>query len=101
VVTSSLKWPARLSPMFAVRPNPRVPVRIVVSAVALGLTFPGRLAHGQPVLYVANEANNTIGEYNAATGAPINPTFVNGQGLDGPTGLGSVYEFTGRPEKRR
>ena len=41
----------------------------------------------QPVLYVVNEANNTIGAYNAATGATINAAFVNGQGLNDPAGL--------------
>ena len=41
----------------------------------------------QPVLYVANAGNNTIGEFNAATGATISATFVNGQGLNDPAGL--------------
>ena len=42
----------------------------------------------QPVLYVANAGGNTIGEYNAVTGAAINAAvLVNGQGLNGPVGL--------------
>jgi PEP-CTERM motif len=40
-------------------------------------------------LLVTNEANNTVGQYDATTGATINATFINsGQGLSGPVGLG-------------
>jgi hypothetical protein len=41
-------------------------------------------ASAQPVLFVTSGLNTTIGEYNALTGATINPAFVNGQGMDGP-----------------
>jgi WD40 repeat protein len=41
-------------------------------------------AHGQ-VLFVSNTANNTIGAYDANTGAEINASFITG--LSGPKGL--------------
>jgi hypothetical protein len=44
-------------------------------------------ALARQVLYVANDAGNTIGAYNAVTGATINAALVNGQGLSNPFGL--------------
>jgi hypothetical protein len=37
-------------------------------------------------LFVANQGNNTIGEYNATTGAAVNSAFLS-SGLDAPTGI--------------
>jgi hypothetical protein len=44
-------------------------------------------SYGQPVLYVVNGGNNTVGEYSALTGAAINAAFINGQGPAGPAGI--------------
>src|ERR671937_1631601 len=41
---------------------------------------------GRAQILVANEGNNTIGKYDATTGAPINPSFIS-SGLDFPNGL--------------
>src|SRR5438034_6098308 len=40
---------------------------------------------GRAQIFVTNEGNNTIGEYNATTGATINSSFISG--LDFPTGI--------------
>src|SRR5262245_54752219 len=56
--------------------------------VALCLPFAAPPANAQPILFVANSGNSTVGEYNATTGATINTTFINnGQGLSSPVGL--------------
>ena len=55
--------------------------------VALEVTSAGGQAEAQPLLYVANATNNTIGVYNAVTGALVNGALVNGQGLNEPAGL--------------
>jgi PEP-CTERM motif len=60
-----------------------VPLAIAVAAAIVAPTGAG----ARQVLYVLNEGGNTIGEYNAVTGATINPALVNGQGMDGPAGL--------------
>jgi hypothetical protein len=59
-----------------------------------GLDGPVGLAYGNGNLYVSNGGVNaqggpvnTEGEYNATTGATINSTFINGQGLNAPSGL--------------
>ncbi|HEX4592070.1 MAG TPA: hypothetical protein VH120_19205, partial [Gemmataceae bacterium] len=36
------------------------------------------------ILFVASYGNNTVGKYDAVTGAAINSTFINGQGLNSP-----------------
>jgi hypothetical protein len=41
-------------------------------------------------LFVINNTNGTIGEYNATTGAAINSSLVSG--LDGPYGIAVVPE---------
>jgi hypothetical protein len=51
-----------------------------------GLQMPIGLAVAGTTLFVANQASNTIGEYNAATGAEINAAFIS-TGLNKPTGL--------------
>ena len=39
-------------------------------------------------LLISNYGNNTVGKYDAVTGAAINATFINNQqGLNGPVGL--------------
>src|SRR6266481_6163992 len=40
---------------------------------------------GDAQIFVTNAFSNTIGEYNATTGAPINSSFISG--LDFPTGI--------------
>jgi predicted outer membrane repeat protein len=35
-------------------------------------------------LFVTNDVDNTVGEYNATTGATLNAAFINGQGLHAP-----------------
>src|SRR5262249_41863818 len=58
-----------------------------------GLQGPVGLAVMGNVLFVANQGNNTVGAYNANTGAPINPTFIaafskdNKDGIAKPAGL--------------
>ena len=59
-----------------------------------GLQGPVGLAVMGSLLFVANQANNTVDEYDAGTGAPINPTFIapfseddNPTGVSKPTGL--------------
>jgi hypothetical protein len=54
-----------------------------------GLSGPTSLAlDSSNHLFVANNRNNTVGEYDATTGATINATFINStQGLNSPTGL--------------
>ena len=52
----------------------------------------GYLARGLAVdsnddLFVTNVYSHTVGEYDATTGALINPTFIGSQGLLDPTGL--------------
>jgi hypothetical protein len=37
-------------------------------------------------IFVTNEGNNTVGEYNATTGATINSSFIS-SGLNGPSGI--------------
>jgi hypothetical protein len=37
-------------------------------------------------IFVTNLNNSTVGEYNATTGAPINPSFISA-GLDGPNSI--------------
>jgi hypothetical protein len=52
---------------------------------ALFAVLLGALSIGVPradVIFVTNAFNNTIGEYNATTGAVVNPALVSG--LDGP-----------------
>src|SRR5947207_5984021 len=41
---------------------------------------------GRAQIFVTNGGNNTIGEYNATTGAPINPAFIS-SGLNVPDGI--------------
>jgi PEP-CTERM motif len=59
-----------------------------------GLNSAYGLAYGAGNLYVSNggfngggSLVNTVGEYNATTGATINSAFINGQGLNAPSGL--------------
>ena len=57
----------------------------LAGATALASLFAGRpAAHGQD-LYVASFGSNTVGEYDASTGALIDANFVTG--LDNPYGL--------------
>src|SRR5438270_540903 len=67
--------------------RPFRPSWLAVLLVTLTLTLAAGPAHGQPLLFVANRSNNTVGEYNATTGATINAAFVNGQGLSTPVAL--------------
>ena len=60
--------------------------RITTFASPAGLINPDALALSGNDLYVTNYGNNTVGEYNATTGAPIT-TFVNPVGLNEPDGL--------------
>jgi streptogramin lyase len=50
--------------------------------IFLGTLLAGQ-AHGQ--IFVTNSTSNTVGEYDAATGATINSALVSG--LNGPTGI--------------
>ena len=62
--------------------------RLSILLVALPLAFAARTAQARQVLLVANFSIDTVGEYDATTGATINATFVNGgQGLSAPHGL--------------
>jgi hypothetical protein len=64
--------------------NPCHPLLAAVLAT-LSLAFTLAAAQAQPVLLVTNENNNTVGAYNAVTGATINPAFIGaGQGLNHP-----------------
>lgn len=68
------------------RPNPihrrllLAPLAFVAAAL---WTMPGT-AHGQ-VLFISNTADNTVGAYDANTGAVINDSFITG--LSGPKGI--------------
>ena len=44
----------------------------------------GLAVDGNNHLFVTNFSNNTVGQYNATTGATINSAFINGQGLNLP-----------------
>jgi hypothetical protein len=53
--------------------------------VVLITAFAAQPARARQVLLVSNYENNTVGEYDATTGATINPTFINSsQGLNYP-----------------
>jgi PEP-CTERM motif len=58
-----------------------------IATITLALAFAAPPAHARQVLLVPNISNNTVGEYNAVTGATINANFINGQGLNNPDGL--------------
>ena len=58
--------------------------RSAALAFVLLLGLSASPAQGQPVLFVVNGGNNTVGEYDATTGATINATFISGQGLNDP-----------------
>jgi hypothetical protein len=63
-----------------------LPSRVVVLA-ALSLLIAATPVRARQVLLVANNGNNTVGKYDAATGTTINAAFVNGQGLTNPGGI--------------
>jgi hypothetical protein len=63
------------------RPRRRALCTILISIAALW-TLP-RNACAQ--LYVSNQNTDSVGEYNATTGAPINADFITG--LNSPAGL--------------
>ena len=70
--------------MFEQRIGCRSPfLALTIAAVACTGTSTQRAA-AQPVLFIVNGSNATVGEYNALTGAAINPAFINGQGLSNP-----------------
>src|SRR5262245_40798327 len=72
--------------MVQFRPgHPRL-LRLAGLVAILAVAIEERSAQGQ-VLLVANNTNNTVGQYNAITGGTINATFINGQGLANPRGL--------------
>jgi sugar lactone lactonase YvrE len=56
----------------------------LVATLCLTLAFAPTTAQAQ-VLLVSSNVSNSVGAYNAATGATINATFVNG--IPGPAGL--------------
>ena len=59
----------------------------LLCVVAFLFAVAARPAEAQ-VLLVSNYGNNTVGEYDATTGATINATFINsGQGLSNPRGV--------------
>jgi hypothetical protein len=53
--------------------------------VITGLSAPVGLALSGNDLFVASRSSGTVGEYDATTGAPIEPNFITG--LNGPSGL--------------
>lgn len=64
-------------------------------APALALSAPG-VARAGAVVYVANNLGNTIGTYDASTGAVINASLVTG--LDAPEFLAVVDTPSSVPE---
>jgi hypothetical protein len=63
--------------------------RLAVILVGLTVAVAARPAHARQVLFVSNRGSNTVGEYNAVTGAAINTAFINGQGLNQPEYMAS------------
>src|ERR1022692_3698910 len=68
-----------VSPRFSLR---LVPALVAAVAVAALWAMPGT-ARGQ--IFETNNVNNTIGEYNATTGATVNASLVSG--LSSPEGI--------------
>jgi PEP-CTERM motif len=67
---------------------------VAATGAAINASLIGPLAEpdgialdGNNHLFVSFPNTNTIAEYNAATGALINPTFISGQGLNGPEAM--------------
>jgi hypothetical protein len=56
---------------------------VVFFAAALAISR----ADAGVMIYVANSGNDTVGTYDGVTGATLNSTFINGQGLNAPVGL--------------
>jgi hypothetical protein len=64
------------------------PPRLAAALAALALAYMAGPAQARQVLFVSNAGNNTVGAYNAVTGATINPAFIGtSQGLNVPWGL--------------
>ena len=62
--------------------------RPITLLAALGLGCATGSAQAQMVLFASNGGNNTVGAYNAVTGATINSSFIGaGQGLSQPWGM--------------
>lgn len=68
---------------WLIRPRLSLSLCQLVGAVAAALCVIPVTSRGQ--IFVANFENNTIGEYNATTGATINSSLVSG--LSGPEGI--------------
>lgn len=67
----------------------------VSTSFITGLTQPAGIALSGGTLYVTNYGNNTIGKYDASTGAAVNATFITGGALSQPAPLafsgGNLY----------
>ena len=56
--------------------------RLIVFAVAVSAVLWATSGTSRAQIFVANGGSDTIGEYDATTGAPINPALISG--LNGP-----------------
>src|SRR5262245_21781035 len=76
------------SPMIRLHFETLRELRLAALLAGVAVAFAAGPAHARQVRLISNFSNNTVGEYDATTGATINATFINSsQGLNAPTSV--------------